>query len=136
MPSLIVEPNAEADLDELFDQDEDAAAVINVLLDEIYGNNGLIEILCENRSARHEDPAFNVERFIELWEDGYTVFRLKIWNFDGALLDYRVLTCYDGRTDCTHVLGILHREFAYDTSHPKVRRCISDYEAIGIYRAK
>lgn len=135
MASLIVEPNAEADLDELYELNEDAAAIITVLLDDIYANDDLIEILCKNRSSRYKDPAFNNERFIELWNDGYTIFRLKIWDFDGALLDYRVLTAYDGRTDCTHVLGILHRDFAYDTSHPKVRRCISDYDAIGIYRA-
>ncbi|MFM2465127.1 hypothetical protein P0D87_15905 [Paraburkholderia sp. RL17-368-BIF-A] len=136
MSQLIVEPNAESDLDELFETDPDAAAIIDVLLDEIYGDEELIQLLCANRTARLEDPAFNNERFIELWDAGYTIYRLKIWDMDGGLLDQRVLHAYDGRSACTHILGILHRDYAYDTAHEKVRRCVEDYDAIGIYRAK
>jgi len=136
MPRLIVQPSAEADLDELYEIDEEAAATINVLLDEIYGNEQLIELLCRDRVARREDPAFDNERFIELWNDGYTIYRLKMWDFDGALIPYRVLHAYDGRTDCTHILAILPREHSYDTAHEKVRRCVGDYDALGFYRAK
>lgn len=48
MPRLIVQPSAEADLDELYEVDEEAAATISVLLDEIYGNEQLIELLCRD----------------------------------------------------------------------------------------
>lgn len=136
MPELIVEPHAEADLDELFESDPDTAAIIDVLLDEIFGNEELIQLLCTDRANRREDPAFDNERFIELWNDGYTIYRLKIWDMDGALINHRALHAYDGRSDCTHILGILHRDYAYDTAHEKVRRCVGDYESIGIYRAK
>jgi hypothetical protein len=135
MPDLIVEAHAEQDLDTLFLEDEDTAAIIDVLLDEIYGNEDLIQLLCTDRSRRMEEPAFTNERFIELWNIGYTIYRLKMWDLEDSLLSHRTLHAYDGRSDCTHILAIIHRDHAYDTNHPQVRRCVADYDAIGIYRA-
>lgn len=132
MPLFIVETGAERDLDALWDQDEDAAATIIVLLEELENGAPEVERLFRRGFRRTEDPAFDVDHFEEFWRQGLNLLRLKIWDEGGALVPYRILYAYDPRYESYHALAIIDRNFAYDSNHPTVQRVIADYEHLGL----
>lgn len=134
MTYFIVELAAERDLDEIFEEDEDSAAVIDVLLEEFCNHPEWADLLEKDRTRRIQDPAFENQKFEEAWRKGYFFFRLKLWNLDGGLVPYRILHATDRRTDNAHIFGIFARDIAYDINHTKVQRCFTDYDVLGIYR--
>lgn len=133
MAGFIVEAAADADLDELFEIDEDAAATVLAVLEEIDANDRLQERLFRHGHRNVANPTFEVKEISSLFKHDYVVFRLKFWDENGHVIPYRALYAYDGRTETYHVLGILHREHAYDHSHPKLKRLLADYESLGIF---
>jgi len=132
MASFILEPGAEDDLDRLWDVDEDAAATILVLLDELENGAPEVERLFQKGFRRLDDPAFDVDRFEEFWRQGLNLLRLKLWDHGGSLVPYRILYAYDPRFESYHALAIIDRDFAYDSNHPTVQRVVADYEALGL----
>lgn len=133
MTKFIVEPSADGDIDELFDTDEDTAATILVVLDELMARPNLRDRLFRHGYRNVENPTFDVEQISRFFRRDYVIYRIKIWDEDGSLLPYRALYAYDGRTETYHVLGIFHRQYAYDETHPKVQRMLADYEALGLF---
>ncbi|MFM0135062.1 hypothetical protein [Caballeronia grimmiae] len=121
-------------MNELFEIDEDAAAVIDVVLEELCENSELVELLNCDRARRLQDPAFDNQKIEALWKIGYFIFRLKMMDFDGGVVPHRVLHATDGRTSCTHVLAIIERQSSYDLKHHRVQRSVADYDELGIYR--
>lgn len=132
MAVLIVEPAAESDLEQIWDINEDAAATITVLLEELESGVPELDRLFRRGFRRIEDPAFDVDHFIEFWREGFNLLRLKIWDEGGALVPYRILYAFDPRYDSYHVLAIIDRDFAYDRTHPIVQRVINDYTHLGL----
>jgi hypothetical protein len=135
MIRIVVSPLAEADLDLMYEQDEDsadAAAEIETALDEISNDPSLFERLHQKDFRSIGTPHFDVDRFEELWQQGLNMLRLKFWDWQGRVVPYRVLYAHDARNDIFHILAVARRDHAYDTSHPLVIRVRTQYDSLGI----
>ncbi|GAA0215302.1 hypothetical protein GCM10009125_00420 [Castellaniella daejeonensis] len=139
MHSVIVEPAAEQDLDEMWESKEpdaeDAVALIEAALEEIAYDEEFLSRMWRRREMRHSEPTVEADRIVVQWHRGRNLHRLKIWDFPengGGLIGWRVVYAYDGRCDSYHILGIIRRDINYDEQHPHFQRIVKDYDALGI----
>ncbi len=132
MTDLRILPAAERHLDALYEKDEDAAAEIETALDEIASDQRLFDLLCRRKFRNYDRPSYEVDVFEELYKTGLNMYRLKIWDYEGALVPYRVLYAYAAQKNVCYVLAVLPRRIAYDTTHPDVQRVVADYEQLGL----
>lgn len=132
MVNIIVHPNARIDLDALWDLDEDTAAEIETALEEIASDSRLADYLCRRKFRNYGEPDYEVDTFEKLQREGLNLYRLKFWDYQGALLSYRVLYAFYAQRDAYYILAVISREHAYDTEHPLVQRVIADYDRLGI----
>ena len=107
-------------------------ALIFVLIEEFHDNPDLASDLRRHLHRDIGDPAFEVSRFQQLWHRGLNLYRLKYWDEYGGCAPYRIIYADNPRTDQIHILGIVHRNINYDTSHPTFHRIIHDYGRLGI----
>ena len=132
---IIVHPSADLDLDLLYESDDDslvdAAATIEVLLDELSSDNHFLGRMHNCHETWLGEPSADTDRVVSLWRKGYNILRLKVWDC-GELLPYRVIYAFHPALDEFHILGVLHREICYDHNNPKVQRVLNDYHALGI----
>ncbi len=132
MIHIVVTPAARIDLDDLWETDEDGAAEIEAVLEEISNDVDLMSGLCA-RGFRHlAAPALEVDRFLALWNQGLNMYRLKIWDWLGGLLPYRVIYAHHAQNDIFYILAVVPRDFNYDIQHPIITRVCSDYQRLGI----
>lgn len=127
-----IHESAERDLEELYEKDPDAAAEIEVLLEILQENEVLASHLGEYyRNYIH--PDFDVGAYVELFQKGIPIYRLKYFDAKGELLPYRIIHVCSFRNDVAYIMAIVHRSFNYDIKHPIVKRILSDCKAIGLY---
>lgn len=135
MIRIVISPEAEEDLDLMYEGDEetmDAAAEIETALAEISNDLRLLERLHIKHFRFIGQPHFDVDKFEELWQQGLNMLRLKFWDWQGSVVPYRVLYAHDARNDIFHVLAVALRDHAYDTNHPLVIRVRAQYDALGL----
>ncbi len=125
--SIIVHEHARRDLDELWQRDEDAAALIEVLLEDLDGDQALLDSLTIHKYERKQDPRFEVSKWFEQWNQRRDLWRLRPFYEPGDGPPYRVIYAYVPARRQYAVLAIAPREFDYDASHPLARRIIADY---------
>lgn len=134
---LIVHPSAEQDLDSLYESDDevdtDSAAEIETLLDEIQCNQKILSAM-HRKGFRHLDrPAFDVDYFYEAFQKHQLqLSRLKIYDWEGSLVPYRVIFAYDHANEIIYVLAVVKRNIAYDTTGPIFDRICTDYAGLGL----
>lgn len=136
-------PNAEADLDRLFETDEDGVAYIDVALEVLSENDGLLYSLFKERYYREYDPPIGVlgieiKKVACLWSEGIRVLRIRLDNEDA--LKYRIIYCTkaEKQPDSTivqqiHILAVVHKDkdnFDYQPTHPIMNRIKNDYSQI------
>lgn len=128
MPDLFIHDDANNDLELLWSQDPQAAARIEVLLEELEGDDNLLDRLTQhNFGNRNHDP-FNVSKWLAHWNKGRDIWRLKIWDLEKKGLKYRIIYAFIPRKNNHHILAIAPRDFNYDTNHPISRRILLAYE--------
>lgn len=132
MPTIYITDNAEKDLDLLYDKDIDEWAEIRVALEEISDSSYLMNHLSDQTYRNISEPSFESGPFYALYRAGKNIFRIKCWDYKGALLSHRIIYAHHPTEDKYYVLAIIDRSFNYDTSHPTVSRVCSDYERLGI----
>lgn len=132
MAELFVRPEAEDELDALYDVDEDAAALIDVLLDELINDQATLEWLFRPHNHFRYKPPFEVKWFAEAYNTGRNILILKVHSNEGQLLSYRVLVGYHSQKDHYHVLTVVNREISYDTNDPHFAAVLDRYERCGI----
>lgn len=120
------------DLDALWEIDEHAASVLEALFEELIDGSPVVDELFRAGFISLGEPGFSVEWFQEANKLRYPILRLKVCDFDGCLLDYRVLYAYDGSSETYHALLIASRTHVYDTSHASVQRAFAQCEDLGL----
>lgn len=125
---LFVHVDAETDLEKLWAVAPKAAARIGVLLEELKGNQDLLDRLTQHDFGDHRSADFHVSKWLDLWNKGKDLWRLKVWDLEDKGLRYRVVYAYLPGKSQYHVLGIVSREFDYDPRHELSRRIIAAYE--------
>lgn len=130
---ISVEPGAEEDLDRLWDEDEDVAADIAVLLESLEEGPDWLWKLTRPEGYRHYgEPQFDTVKFSEFWKQNFNLYRLKPI-CSPTIGGYRIIYACNNHTDTVHVLAIVSRDFNYDANSDIVKRVVADYAALGIY---
>ena len=125
---LFVHDDGESDLEKLWDEAPEAAARIGVLLQELEGNQDLLDRLTQHDFGNYRTAEFHVSKWLNQWNKGKDLWRLKVWDLEDKGLQYRVVYAFLPSRSQYHVLGIVSRDFDYDPNHELSRRIIAAYE--------
>lgn len=130
--SIEIHDDAWADLEALWadPRTEEAAAAIDVLLQEIECDQDLLDALTAHDYGANKTKRFHVSKWVEYWRNGANIWRLKIWELEKVRLNYRIIYAYEIKEQKYHVLAVVPREFDYDTEHPISRRIMAVYATI------
>ena len=128
MPSLCIHDDASTDLEALWESEPRAAARIVALLEELDGNEDLLDRLTQHHYGIRGRADINVSKWLEHWNRGRDIWRLKIWDLEDKGLKYRIIYAFIPHTQCHHVLAIAPRAFNYETNHPISQRILRAYE--------
>lgn len=120
------------ELDALYEVDEAAAALIDVLLETLADDVDMLDRLCQPNNHYTYTPPFEIKRYAEMQRRGKNIYILKVRDEQGALLPYRVLIGYHAQIDIYYVLSVLQREIAYVTTDPAFCNVMRRYEQAGI----
>lgn len=132
-----VQPEAVSDLLEMKKAGGSAAvcaARIVAIIEEIKCDPNLLKQLA---TMKFDTDDFEVGKYLQFWNDGIDLWKLKIFDFDKVnkkwwTLPYRVLYAYDMGCYTFRVLGILPREFDYKADHELTKRIIKTYNDLGL----
>lgn len=130
MYSLFVHEDAEQDLENLWNEAPEAAARTVVLLEELEGNQDLLDRLTQQDFGAYHGGDFHVTKWFEQWKVGKDLWRLKVWSLEDKGLQYRIVYAFVPRRLHYHILAIVHRDFDYDRNHEVTRRILRAYEAL------
>jgi hypothetical protein len=125
--SLTIHDDAKDDLDKLWVEAEEAAALIVALLQEIQGDQILLDALTIHNFGADHSADFHISRWLEFWNRGLDLWRLKAWTLEAQGLPYRVVYSYEPRRQRYHVLGVFHRDFNYDRTDQRTQRVQNAY---------
>ena len=132
MAHIVLCPEADEELLALYDEDEDAAATFDVLLEQLDADPRMLEVLF--RPANHflYEPPFEIKKYVAMQESGRNIFTIKVRGEDGELLPWRLLIGFDSRRDVYHVLCLAPRSIAYDPTDPLFRTVQNRYDSAGL----
>jgi hypothetical protein len=122
--SIIVLGIAQAELEAIWGVDEDAAADIEEWLYRFDGDQDLLDTLTVHDYGAYRLKPYHVSKWLELWNEGHDIWRLKIWGPSEA---YRTVYAYQRGKQRYTVLGIPARNFDYSVEHPTSQRMLDDY---------
>lgn len=130
MFSLSISSEARRDLDEIWDAgDTDEAARIEAFLEQASVDQSILDSLLVDH---FDNGQYTVRKWLEFWNRGRNLWRVRILNFPAVDGQYRIIYAYDPRPRRFYVLGIVHRDFDYDSQDDRSRRILRDYENLDI----
>lgn len=124
MYSLYIHDDAVEDIETLWKNDSQAASRVTALLQEIEGNQDLLDRLTQHDYGAYRTAEFHISKFQEFWINGVDLWRIKAWH----ILKYRIVYAYIPGKQTYHILAIAPREFNYETTHPITKRILIAYE--------
>jgi hypothetical protein len=130
--SLSIHEDAERDLEALWSEDEESAAILEAFLEEVMDSQDLLERFSrEDYADTLHDPGFDIKRWQSLWKD-YPVWRLRLFYVPWGAAVRRIVYTYHPGEQRYYILGILPRSFDYDPKHPLAKRIIRACEELGV----
>ena len=90
---LFLHENAESDLEDLWDQAPRAAARLTVLLEELEGNQDLLDRLSQHDFGVARAADFHVSKWVEQWRRKKTS-GLKVWDLENKGMRYRMVYAF------------------------------------------
>jgi hypothetical protein len=123
---LYTHQDAQDDLDSLWETDEQAAADIMVCLQEIEGDQDLLDRLNQDRFGAEFVDDFNVRLLIEQRDLNNNLWRLRVW----SVPNYRIIYAFIPSNGRFYVLGIMPRGVDYARNHPFFKRIAAAYEQV------
>ncbi|MGD0959255.1 MAG: hypothetical protein ABSB19_05545 [Methylomonas sp.] len=128
MAMLFIHKDAEDDLEKIWSDHFESAARITVLLEEIKGNDDLLDRLTQHDFGSYGSADFHVSKWLDQWNRGNDLWRLKIWDLEHCNEKYRIVYAFIPTKKHYHVLGIVPREFNYDASNELTKRILDAYQ--------
>lgn len=125
-------PDAANDLRQLMVTDKFAAAKVAALLQQAKHDPKIIDSLLDHNFGADQAQPYHVSKWLNFWNTGYNIWRLKIWLIPKGSLRYRIVYAYQPSTLQYHVLAIVHRDFDYQTDHEITQRILAAYRSLGI----
>jgi hypothetical protein len=132
--SIALHDDAIDDINKIYLIDEDAAADIEVFLEEAKLNQKTLDSLTVNNYVNHEDPPFDVKELIELKRHKYIVWRVRLLWLDSNARNYRIIYAFNPTEMRYYILGVVPREFNYDIKNEITKRIIAAYGKLGLPR--
>ncbi|MHB1587724.1 MAG: hypothetical protein ACYCRH_11925 [Acidiferrobacteraceae bacterium] len=131
---LEIAQEAKEDLDKLWDEDAQAAARIELILQEAQNNPTL---LAELSRDVFDNGVINTERWMDQWKMGRNLFRLKIWFLERHRgqryrIRYRIIYAFQPLKNSYHILGVVTRDFEYEDQDPRTERIKTAYSRLGL----
>jgi hypothetical protein len=131
MYTLEVHPDAAQDIKELLQSDRRSTLKTVAFLQDLRGNQDLLDRLSQHDFHHHNIPEFHVSRFSSQWDRGLNLWRIKFWDEEGRILRQRVFYAYDPANDVYWVLGVFRRDDAlYRRDDPRTARLLAAYESL------
>lgn len=132
MPTLSIHPDAAADIRALMAKDRFAAGKVVALLQQAKADPAIIDSLLDHDFGADHAAAYHVSKWLEFWNVGYNLWRLKIWMEPKGSLRYRIVYAYEPRSLQYHVLAVVHRDFDYKRDHEITSRILKAYKDLGL----
>jgi len=129
---LSLHPDAANDLRGLMVSDPVAAGRMAAFLQQAKHDPKIIDSLLDHEFGKDRKEPYHVSKWLEFWNTGFNLWRVKFWTFPKGSLKYRVVYAYQPSTQHFHVLAIVHRDFDYDKNHDITQRILAAYHSIGI----
>lgn len=133
---LSVHPDAQEDIDDLWNTAPSAAAHILALIEQLKADPRLLDALTIHSFGADGSEPISVSKFLSQWNatrgrDGKDLWRLKLWDLEKQNLPYRVIYAYEIRRQRYHVLGVINRrEYDYEPQHPFTERILRAYDDV------
>lgn len=132
--SLALHDDAKADLERIHETDEDAAADIEVFLEEAKHNQETLDNLTRKGYVRYDECPFDVKEWDEVKRRKYNLWRVRLLWVDGAAAKYRIVYAFHPVEHRYYVLGIVDRNFGYDLQHERSKKILLAYDALDLPR--
>lgn len=132
VPTLTIHPDAAGDLRRLMARDRFAAGKVAALLQQAKHDPKIIDSLLDHDFGADHTTAYHVSKWLEFWNIGYNIWRLKIWIEPKGSLRYRIVYAYEPKSLQYYVLAIVHRNFDYKSDHEITNRILNAYRDLGI----
>jgi len=132
--SLVLHPDAKADLTRIRQVDEDCAADIEVFLEEAKNNQETLDNLTRKGYVDHGDVPFDIDDWGEARRLKYNLWRIKFLFVRGPASKYRVIYAFHTIEYRYYVLGIVERDFDYNIHHERSKQILAAYDALDIPR--
>ncbi|MGJ7533918.1 MULTISPECIES: hypothetical protein [unclassified Variovorax] len=125
---------ADEELSALYATHAAAAALIDVLIDELSNDESALTSLSSDtpKWQAFYEPPYEIKRFQACWDAGKRIYLLKVYDKDGHLCPFRILIGHDIDTDDYFVLATPHRSVSYDTTAPDFSELIARYNGLRI----
>ena len=109
MYKIALHDDAKADLKAILAADAVAGRRIAAVLQEIEGDQDLLDSLTKHDYGRNRKAPFNVSKWLEFWNKNQDIWRLKIWDLENKGLKYRIVYAYLRGKQVYRILAITPR---------------------------
>lgn len=133
MTNLAIHTDAADDLRSIKARGEHAAhGAILAFLQQAKADPDLLATLAEHWFGMHGEADYSVRKVVSMHRRGKRIWRVKVLTLKGLPAQYRVLYTFDPAARAFYILGIPHRDIAYDHAHPRIQRLLAVYDSLGI----
>ena len=134
--SLALHADAEADLDRIYEEDEDAGADIEVFLEEAKNNQVTLDNLTRRKYVEYGEWPYSVDEWQETKSPRYkyNLWRIRLLWLVGSAAKYRIVYAFHPIEYRYYVLGIVDRNFEYDPKNERSKQIFAAYDALNIPR--
>lgn len=133
--SLALHKDAEADLDRIYEENEDVGADIEAFLEEAKNNQVTLDNLTRRKYVEYGEWPFNVDEWQEAKQSKYILWRVRLLWLTGHAAKYRIVYAFHPVEYRYYILGIIDkREFNYDLQYERSKQIIAAYDALNIPR--
>lgn len=134
--SLALHNDAEADLDRIYEEDENVGADIEAFLEEAKNNQVTLYNLTVRKYVEYGEWPFSVDEWQETKQSKYkyNLWRIRLLWLTGSAAKYRIVYAFHPVEFRYYILGIVNRDFKYDPQHERSKQIFTAYDALNIPR--
>jgi len=132
--SLALHTDAEADLDRIYEENEDAGADIEVFLEEAKNNQVTLDNLTCRGYVQYGEWPYDVKEWEKAKRLKYILWRIRLLWLEGPASKYRIIYAFHPIEYRYYILGIVNRDFNYDLQHERSKQILAAYDTLNIPR--
>ena len=132
--SLALHADAEADLNRIYEEDEDVGADIEAFLEEAKNNQETLDNLTRRKYVGYGEWPFSVDEWQATKRSKYNLWRIRLLWLEGSAAKYRIVYAFHAIEYRYYILGIVNRDFNYDPKNERSKQIFAAYGALNIPR--